>query len=259
MKRLLVLLLSLNLFVIPTLVSAQSPTSTDLMQQANQLYEESKFYDASLIYQDLVDQGFEDGALFYNLGNAYFKQEDWGRAILNYRRAQRLLPRDSDIQTNLYFARLQTADQIEGDSQVFSQIFRLSERWLTLNETAIITLTLWFVLVIVAVIFAQLRSQTWKQWFSYLLVITSVCLIFGILSLGGRLYFENTSPDGVIVANEVNIMSGPGSQYVVEFTLHSGAEISVLEERANWMRITLPGGQLQGWVESSTVVSISDL
>ena len=120
-------------------------------------------------------------------------------------------------------------------------------------------MVLWFVFVIIAIIFIQTQSRTWKQRVSYALAIIAICLAFGVLALGGRLYIENTSPDGVIVANEVDIMSGPGAQYVVEFTLHSGAEVSVLEERANWSRITLPGGQLQGWIETSQVTPISDL
>lgn len=258
MKRILISFFSLLCLLLPTLAMAQSPASVEQLNQANQLYENSQFSEAAAMYESLVEQGYADGILFYNLGNAYFKQEDWGNAILNYRRAQRLMPRDDDIRANLTLARLQTKDQIELDSQAFvTELFRFPERWLTLNEMAVGTLTLWFALIIVAIVFAQTGSQHWKQWLSYLLIVIAIMLALGVASLAARLYVESTSPDGVVIANEVKVMSGPGSQYVVEFSLNTGAEISVLEQRPNWTRITLPGGQLQGWIESSQVVTIS--
>jgi len=38
------------------------------------------------------------------LGNVFFKQGQIGRAIVNYERAQRLLPHDSDVRANLQYA-----------------------------------------------------------------------------------------------------------------------------------------------------------
>ena len=56
----------------------------------------------------------------------------------------------------------------------------------------------------------------------------------------------------------MDVTSGPGTgdQYVIEFNLHSGAEIRVLEHRPNWRRITLPGGNFQGWVPADAVENV---
>ena len=113
MKRLFIVALiavaMLGLFVAnQALLLAKSPeTAGDAMSIANQLYEAGQYAQAAQAYQQLVNQGYGDGALFYNLGNAHFKQGDYGRAILNYRRAQQLAPRDPDIETNLALARAQ--------------------------------------------------------------------------------------------------------------------------------------------------------
>ena len=257
MKRIIPLcLMSLWLIIAPAAL-AQGPNPVDVMAQANQLYEAGQFSEAAVAYQSLVDAGFENGTLFFNLGNAYFKQEDWGNAILNYRRAQRITPRDPDIWANLTLARAHTVDQIEAEGQVFfSQLLKVPEQWLTLNELAIVTLALWFVLIGLIILITRLPSEAWKQRFSYLTVVTGVLLGIGILSMASWLYLSNTQPDGVIVALEVDVTSGPGDQYIKEFTVHSGTEIGILEERSNWVRITLPGGQLQGWVPAPSVAVV---
>ena len=61
----------------------------------------------------------------------------------------------------------------------------------------------------------------------------------------------------VVVADVVNVVSGPGSQYVTEFALHSGAEASLIEQRGNWVRLALLDGQLQGWVPASAVEQVT--
>lgn len=259
MKRVLTFSLVCLLIIIgQSLALAQSSVVTDLMKDANQLYEAGQFDEAAAVYQSLVDAGLEDGALFFNLGNAYFKQEDWGQAILNYRRAQRLMPRDPDIRANLALVRLQTIDQIDTQGEgLLSRLAKLVQQWLTLNEMAVATLALWFALVILLIIFWRLGQSSLKQGVFYLLIVVAILLVGGLFSLGGRLYVENVRPDGVIVAEEeVKVMSGPGSQYIVEFSLHNGTEVSILEERSNWTRLALTGGQLQGWVPASAVEAV---
>ena len=57
---------------------AQSPSPTDLMAEANAQYERGEYAAAAQQYEALIDRGYQDAALYYNLGNAYFKMEDWG-------------------------------------------------------------------------------------------------------------------------------------------------------------------------------------
>jgi hypothetical protein len=54
------------------------------------------------------------------------------------------------------------------------------------------------------------------------------------------------------------VTSGPGTseQYLVEFTLHAGAEVSLIENRSGWDRIALPG-DLQGWAPAEAVEQVS--
>ena len=101
---------------------AQAPSPTDLMAEANAQYERGEYADAAQQYEALIDSGYEDAALYYNLGNAYFKNGDLGRAVLNYLRAEELSPRDPDIRANLEFARARTVDRVEsGGESLFGE------------------------------------------------------------------------------------------------------------------------------------------
>ena len=89
------------------------------------------------------------------------------------------------------------------------------------------------------------------------LVVSALLLTVSAVGLGSRLYLENSHTEGVIVAAEVSVTSGPGSQYVSEFTLNNGEEVEIVESRENWVRLTLPDTELQGWVPVSAIEAVS--
>jgi uncharacterized protein YgiM (DUF1202 family) len=85
-----------------------------------------------------------------------------------------------------------------------------------------------------------------------------VVLLFGLsaFTLGSYLYMENTRPSAVVVAESVDVLSGPGEDYITEFSLHAGAGVRILETRGQWVRVALPGEQFQGWVLLEVVETI---
>lgn len=59
----------------------------ELFFKANQAYKGGRFEEAIDGYGQLLDAGYRNGQLYYNLGNAHFRLNQVGRAILNYERA----------------------------------------------------------------------------------------------------------------------------------------------------------------------------
>jgi tetratricopeptide (TPR) repeat protein len=239
------------------IVSSCTPVtiSGEPLAQANHLYEAGEFAQAAATYQTLVDSGVVDGVLYYNLGNAYFKSGDLGRAILNYRRAQRMLPRDEDIAANLALARAQTKDQLGNEESGLAQfVTRVLVGWMTLNEAAALALGFWIVLCGLLI-----TKMVWRRWrgvpLQIVTIIVAVALALCVLSVGLRVADAHGRPPGVIVADTVEVHSGPGNDYLTEFSLHTGAEIRVIEARAGWVRIALPG-DLQGWVSEEALAQL---
>ena len=76
-----------------------------LFSDAVKAYHAAKYNDAVALNEAVLAKGFSSAALYYNLGNAYFKTGRLGKAVVNYQRAMRLTPRDGDLRANLSFAR----------------------------------------------------------------------------------------------------------------------------------------------------------
>jgi uncharacterized protein YraI len=77
-----------------------------------------------------------------------------------------------------------------------------------------------------------------------------------LLALGNSLYLAGSRAAGVIVADQVDITSGPGAQYATGFGLHSGAEVILVEARGGWVRLAVPGGELEGWAPAGAVQAV---
>jgi hypothetical protein len=175
---------------------------------------------------------------------------------LTYRRAQELAPRDPDIKANLALARAQAVDELEPavETGLLSRYGQTVRGWFTLNEVAMAALAGWILFVFLLILFISARSgSAWRRGLRYALTVAAVVLVVGVLSLGSALHLEQNRPEGVVIAAEVDVTSGPGAQYVTEFTLHSGAEVDLVEVRPNWVRLALPGGELEGWVPASAI------
>ena len=252
-----------GLFLIASLVAgiihltSNNPIDVETMAVANQLYSNGEYSTAAKIYEQLLSQGQQHSSLYYNLGNAYYAQGDFGRAILNFQRASRLDPRDPDIRANLALARTQSATDYAQPSNPFEAMASFSSSWLTLNETALITLVLWFLLGFLVFTYRQLppgrmRTIALNGFFATLLII----LVAGV-SFGSRIYLERTKPEAVIIAEQVTINSSPADDSSTEFNLTSGTEVKLLEIRADWAKLGLPNDVFEGWIPLNTIETVS--
>ena len=236
---------------------AESPAHTEAMTASNELYEAGRYAESAQIYEQIVDQGFRDSALYYNLGNAYFKQGDLGRAILNYVRAKKLAPRDADVRANLEVARGQTIDLFGPDGQTLLVRFvATAQSRLTTDELAVATLALWFLLALPLAMVVFGKPGSLRRAASYAAVVLGLVLVVGVISLSGRVYAVRTRHGVVVVTEVVDVVSGPGTQYVTEFTLHAGTEARLIERRGSWVRLALSAGGLQGWAPANAVEEV---
>ncbi len=247
------------LFVaLPLARPVHAENMVETLVRGNQLYEQGNFAAATQVYEQLVSQGVRDSLLYYNLGNAYYKQGDVGRAILNYSRAARLAPRDADLRANLALARSQVVDQYAtGTVSPLDGLLTLVGRWLTVDELAGLALILWIVCVLLWLIERRLTAGTPHTVIRYTLLLSALLLLVSALSLSGILYTDRRWPPAIVLSPTLDIVSGPGTQYTTEFTLHSGAPVSLLETRGDWVRVALPGEQLQGWAPAESVGAVS--
>ncbi len=244
-------------FAVVGVALAQSPSPSDLMEEANTLYERGEFAGAAQQYEALLDQGYADADIYYNLGNAHYKNGDLGRAVLNFLRAEELSPRDSDIKANLDFTRGKTVDRVEpGGGSFVAGVSGFARGWATTGEVGATALLLWLVSAAAMGLLIVWRGIPRRNVLRNGAVAASVVTFAMFIVLLTMLYANPNDDSGVIVETTVDVMSGPGDQYETEFTLNSGAQVRLVDTRQGWVRIALPGDDLQGWAPSNAVEAI---
>jgi hypothetical protein len=264
MKRIILPLTIIGLtlsavFIFGILSLMQNTTiNRDALNTANQLYNAGHYTEAAAIYEQLISQGGRDSVLYYNLGNAYTQQGDLGRAILNYQRAAQLAPRDQDIQINLALAKAQVVDAYpEVPMGPFDSLAKLTNGWLTLNETATFALLVWFMLGFMVMTWRLLGPGRLQNSIRYAVLVLFLFVLVASLSLGSRILGESSQPEGIIVAPIVTVSSSPNEQQTTETQLHSGTEVNLLETNGDWIRFSLPGDAVEGWLPADAVEMIA--
>jgi tetratricopeptide (TPR) repeat protein len=211
----------------------------------NKFYEQGKFSDAANEYQGILRERIASPALYFNLGNALFKDGQIGRAIAAYRQAEQLAPRDPDVRANLQFVR----NQIQGPSLA-------PDRWqnwlgkLTLNEwssLAMIAFWVWLTLLILAQWRPGLKPAIGN--YIYSAGIITGCLVVCVATL---LHLRQSERHAVVTAPEAATHNGPLDESPVTFTIHDGAELRVLDEKNHWLQIDAGTGR-SGWIRRDQV------
>ena len=226
--------------------SARAGDFTTDFEQGNKLFEQNKFTEAVAAYEKLLDTGRCSAALYFNLGNALLKSGQTGRAIISYRLAERLSPRDPDLQANLKFAR----DSASGGTPDNTDFWW---RWLgtlSLNEWTRLTVVagwLWFTLLILRLWKPALK----KSLHSY---TASVGVIGGVLALclAAVCWEQARLPRAVVIVREAVVRYGPLEESQAAFTARDGAELTVRDKKSDWLWVIDPSGKL-GWVRREQV------
>jgi len=222
---------------------AQTPAAD--FATANKLYYENKFADAAAVYEKLIRSGQSSAAVYFNLGNSWFKAGQLGRAIASYRQAESLSPRDPDIRANLQFAR----NQAQGPTLLLNR-WQLWLHKLTLNEwTLLAAAALWLCFLLFTAV--QWRPS-WKSSLRMWLMLTTVATVFLCAGLGLALFQARSMPTAIITHDAV-VQQGPVEGSPTAFAVHDGAELRVLEQKDEWLLVSTDPRRV-GWVRRDQVL-----
>jgi uncharacterized protein YgiM (DUF1202 family) len=164
------------------------------------------------------------------------------------------MPRDEDIKANLAYARSQIVDKIETpDPGLLGGWLASLQGLLTIDETIILAWALYLIMTVLALL--AVFVWRWRRFCLYALGFLGVLLILSLTSLGVKLYQQEHVREAVVTAGQVDVLSGPGENYLLEFTVHEGTTLTVEEERGDWWRVRL-WGDLEGWAQKAGLQEI---
>ncbi|MEL6866399.1 MAG: tetratricopeptide repeat protein [Bacteroidota bacterium] len=249
--------LYLLLFILlPILPQTGTLWAASPFEEANELYQNGQYQEAITRYEGILVEGLRSPELYYNLGNCYYKKEVLGKAILYYRRALQLAPRDEDIAYNLALVKAQLKDDISPLPPFFlARWWEASSQLLSSSAWSILCLL--FLWAGVAAFIAWLLGSTRKiKKYGFL---SGVVLILLSILLGSLAYsqasYEQDSRQAVILHQEVAMQSAPDEESTTILLLHEGTTVDLLDQIGDWYKIRLENGE-QGWLPTDKIEQI---
>ncbi len=247
--------LYLLMLFLPIFSLADDPANV-LFQKGNQLYAKAQYRQAAQIYQQILKEGYQSAAVYFNLGNAYYKSDDLPSAILYYEKAHKLAPNDPDINVNIRFANLKIADKIEPQPTFFVtrwwQSFILA---LPVNTLAVLS-TVFILsgfLLLIAYLFANVLIL--KKAFFYTGILAIGIGIISIFMASRQVNYFDENHEAVVFSNSVVVKSSPDANAKPLFVLHEGTKVAINRQNGNWIEIELSNGN-SGWIMTDQVKSI---
>lgn len=230
---------------------AQNKILDSLWQAANDNYAMGHFSSAIDSYNAIYNSGYESAKLYYNLGNAYYRANNMGKAVLFYKKALKLEPSNVDAKANLAMAKARCVDKIEQVPEFMIVTWIRNVRdMLSSNAWCIIAVAAILMVAIISLLFRFFLGSRGRK-------IASVFWLIGILlfliSLCFSISLYNKAKGGgeaVVVSAVGSIKSSPSQDGNPVFILHEGTDVKMLEKIEDWCKIEIADGR-QGWVKSS--------
>ncbi|MFO7791329.1 MAG: tetratricopeptide repeat protein [Bacteroidales bacterium] len=243
------------IFVIIFYMSLLSGQASPIADSAKQAYNNGNYAIAATLYEEMLEEQPGNAAIYYNLGNAYYKMGMQGPAILNYERAHRLNPADEDIKHNLDLAQSRIDNQIESMPELFfiAWLDKLNSS-LSVRTWALISIIL-FLGFIAFTAWRLFRKKPGARAVLSGIAITSLVLSAICLALALRLNKKIHKPNEAIVFEDSLIKSSPSESGVNLFEIHEGIKIEVQDSLNNYTQVKLPDGR-KGWIRSRNIEHI---
>lgn len=230
-----------------------SAAANPYLEKAEKAYDSKNYKAAIENYEKLVKEGYTSYQLYFNLGNAYYRNNDLGKAIYSYELARKAEPNDEDVRINLGIASAKTVDKIDSKENFFISAVK-TNILSSFTTRAWAWLTIFSMLLACALFFFFVSSGS--------LLAKRITFLLGFLFFAGLVvtYFLGYSAVqaryenkfAIILAKEVRIMNEPTAMAKSKFSLHEGTKIHVVEKNSDWVLIKLDNGN-EGWVKLADV------
>ena len=212
---------------------------------AAKAYDENRLPDAIAGWESLVAEGQNQPETLFNLGNAYYRNGNLGKAILAYRRAQRLAPRDPDIRANLGFAAQSAGIELPARKPLATLLLDFSRaEWLGFGAVCF-----WLLAGALAVWIAWPRARFAVRPAAAVLS----ALLLALAGLGLHRNLERV-PEGVVMSTGQKVLSSPLETATPLLAVPEGAIVRMRESRGNWIEVEL--GETRGWLPAAALAPV---
>jgi tetratricopeptide (TPR) repeat protein len=222
-------------------------------EKGNDLYKTGKYEQAIDAYASVLKANQHSSALYFNLGNCYYKLNKVAPAIYSYEKALVLSPKDSEILNNLRFAQKRTIDEVKVIPKVgFAKLLRDFTGIYHYNTWAwiAVVLSISFLLVFLGYYFSD-TTVAKRIAFFVMFALIFVILIVISAAVFEKSHYDNEKP-AIVFAEMAEVRGEPQKASAVIFMLHEGTKVYVEEKVGSWKKVQLTDGT-EGWIESNAI------
>ena len=242
------------LLVIPIASSAAENYPDSLWNAANEAYAQERWEDAVNDYTAIAEASMESAPLWCNLGSAWYKSGNLGKAILCYERALKLDPSYKDAKYNLELLNAMKLDRLESVPELILATWVKNLGRMLDSDLWAVCFLVFLVLTLAMVLLFILGSSATSRRAGFFTGV--VCLLLAVASLSFSLWQKNEymKADKAIIMKPVSsVKSSPSGDSAKDlFVLHEGTKVQVLDNVGGWSNIELSDGR-QGWLPSSDI------
>lgn len=227
-----------------------------LWDRANTAYINADYPAAIEAYNRILGKGVSSAKLYYNLANAYFKDNRLGPAILSYKRALRLSPGDEDIRYNLEVVQARTKDNIEAIPEFFVKTWVRSLRhtmgctaWSLVSLAALVVLFSCFLFYLLSPRLRLRKAGFYGTLAAFLLFVVTTWFA---AAERREMLARN---DAVVMVASTSVKSSPDKSSTDLFVLHEGTEVTVTGRLDDWCEVVIADGK-KGWLECKKIETI---
>lgn len=251
MKRYTLLILSI-FALLPVMRAQQS--AEQWFEQANGAYNAGCYDSALMLYNRIVADDLESVPLYFNMGNAYYKKQEYPMAIYYYEKALKLDPSNDDVRTNLAIANLAIVDKIEPVPQSFFE-----KGWnglkcsLSGQQWTILSIVAFALLLVSAFLFLRSRNIGLRKLGFFAGLVMFVVFALSVLFAAQLKKAALTEDQAIIMNPTVTVKSTPNEASIDLFVLHEGTKVEILDHADGWNKIKIANGSI-GWLQAENML-----
>ncbi len=223
------------------------------IMQAEQAYQKGDYSQAITLYEQVIAEWGSTPDLYYNLGNAYYKNQDYADAILNYERTLLFEPNHASAAHNLALANTQIVDKIDQVDPFFLQSWMQQLSFLYSSDAWAYLAISCFLLFLAGLLFYFfMRKVLFRKIGFYaaicFLLLTLFCNTFASMQ-------KNRIEDrdyAIVYTPSVTVKSSPAKSGTDLFVIHEGLKVKVTATLGDWSEVELADGNI-GWVLSTDI------
>lgn len=216
-----------------------------IFNEAGSAYSNGDYKKAIELYEKITEvYGFSPSVL-YNLANSYAASDRIGKAVLNYERATRLAPGNSDIINNL-----QVVKTREG---LFDHEKSMQDRFISM-----LSMNQWSLLGILALaISAGVMLLRLKKPVSRITIITlnSLCVLLVLVSAYSVYTNYRVWAGYIVITPESRLIISPFTGAASVGDIKAGRKVYILEKHGEFNYVQDEGGR-KGWLPENVIEPI---